>query len=149
MEADLHQLARVRLGARERQVLLDAPPRPALTADALAARRDELLDLGSKLARVGNGSGVDLVLRHLESPPELDYSRLLAIGGRTPSERVAVHRAARRLEDHGLLEYWTISRDRGHGDRRTVCVCRTALGDAVVRRFGAQLRSGGRIRWTT
>lgn len=143
----LQELSRVRLGSRERQILRDAPSRPVLSAGALDERREKLLSLGSDLARVGNGSGVDLVVTHLDAQPEVDHDRLLALTWDTQSERVALHRAARRLFDHGLIEYWTVQRQREGSWRRTICVCLTALGEEVVKRYGLELRSGGRIRW--
>ncbi len=65
------------------------------------------------------------------------------IVGATRSERQSLFRAARRLEDLGLVEY---ARQRGF--ERSVYISLTELGAAVVERYGAELRFGHRIRWT-
>jgi hypothetical protein len=115
-------LHRVRLGSRERALLLDAEGR-AFESDSkitggLAVR-------GHNLGRALPGRERDLIVREDER-----------------SARVAAVRAAKRLEDLGLVEY----RNQLRG-QRLVYIALTDLGAAVVEHFRDELTTGRRIRW--
>ena len=58
------------------------------------------------------------------------------------SARVAALRAAKRLEDLGLVEY----RNQRRGERLAY-IALTDLGAAVVDRYRDELNTGQRIRW--
>jgi hypothetical protein len=64
------------------------------------------------------------------------------IVGSTRSERQSLFRAARRLNDLGLVSYLK----EPQGDRG-VYVQLTKLGAAVAYFYGFELREGQRIRW--
>lgn len=96
-------LAGVRLGARERELLLLAPP-------PTGAHRNRLYDTADALRGRGNRSN-----------------------------RMAAQRAARRLRDLVLVAY-----EPSHVGPM---IRRTALGQAVVARYGYELMTGRPIRW--
>lgn len=149
----------VRLGARERTTLIAAPSRPLLTDERKAERRERIEAVLLGLARVGPSrdaavmherrKAVDSLLERLKEhdDDEVDTDELLALDAPAKAERAAILRAARRLHDLGLVEYWTGWRARTAGPRQTVLVCRTELGDRVVEHYKPELESGRRIRW--
>ena len=105
----------VRLGHWERALLLYAPPPGSKEAPDATARELGITD-------------VITGMRH--------------VTGRTRSERQAKFRAARRLEDLGLIEY----ANQRYGPRG-VWIELTPLGAEVVDRYHHELESGLRIRW--
>jgi hypothetical protein len=98
----LTDLRGIRLGARERELLLRAPP-----------------------AREG-----------------ASIFDMLALDDPSRTVRVAQARAARKLNDLGLLTYW-----KQRAFERRVYVALTPLGAEVIERYGDELRTGQRIRW--
>jgi hypothetical protein len=103
---DLHRLAGVRLGARQRAILLAAP-----SCSACDHTVTSKLKLGA---------------------------------GQPKAARVAILRAASRLEGHGLVR---LSVKLYGGAHSGVYACRTPLGDEVVQRYRRELESGRSIRW--
>ena len=112
----------VRLGNRERALLLVAPPPGSFENErtitgGLAVR-------GHNLGRVTG------------KPSELIVTE------NNRSARVAALRAAKRLDDLGLVEY----RNQRRGERLAY-IALTDLGAAVVDRYRDELNTGQRIRW--
>jgi DNA-binding transcriptional ArsR family regulator len=112
----------VRLGQRERALLLAAPPPGSFERDG--AVTGGMAVHGHNIGRVVNQPR-DLIVTETARPA-----------------RVAALRAAKRLEDLGLVDY----RQQLRGERRAY-IALTNLGAAVVGRYRAELETGGRIRW--
>ena len=113
----------VRLGHRERALLLVAPPPGSFT------------DEGS----VAGGMPV----RGYTLGRAVGQPTSLIVHENTRSARVAALRAAKRLHDLGLMDY----RKQLRGERLAY-VALTNLGAAVVEHYRGELSTGERIRWT-
>src|SRR4051812_15212851 len=110
-------LERVRLGNRERALLLAAPPPRSFQSDGT-------IEGGMPIR--GHNLG-----RAVGKPAELFVTE------NSRSAQVAALRAAKRLNDLGLVEY----RKQPRGDRYAY-IALTDLGAAVVDRFRTELSTG-------
>lgn len=134
----LAALRGVRFGRREREMLLAAPPYKPLTAQEREAWTDRL----NELARHVNRAGGDPNRLLDQEPPGMKLDAMYVIDHSERTVRVAQARAARKLDDLGLVAYFK----RVYGDRR-VHIHLTALGAEVVERYRHELEHGRRIRW--
>lgn len=133
--SDFTPLRGVRLGRRERVLLLAAPSEEEVAARCAGKRESDKEKaktdpyMAWAMAAAGDrGPGVTGSMPIIES---------------TRSARVASQRAARKLFAVGLVNYL----NQIYGERR-VYISLTPLGAAVVEHFRGELESGARIRWT-
>ena len=127
---DLSSLRGVRLGQRERALLLAAPT-PEARREAFEAHRAKAMKGSTVVQAVVASQSMEGVV-----------TGMLPIIEPTRAAKVAAHRAARCLNDLGLVDY----ANQRYGDRR-VCIALTPLGAEVVRRYRKELEEGRRIRW--